>query len=192
MTYWNDFNNAEEQNNYDLIPNGTIAKVRLIIRPGGYDDMAQGWTGGYATLADAGAVYLNVEYAVLEGKYTRRKLWGIIGLYSPKGPEWANMGITFIKAMINSARKLSPKDVSEKAVAARYVDKFSDIDGIEFIARIDITKDQHGKEKNEIKVAITPDHKDYAAMMNINTTPPEHNNTLHIPATTNQNRPSWA
>ena len=44
---WNDFNSA--QDNANLIPKGTLAKVRLTIRPGGFDDPAQGWTGGYAT-----------------------------------------------------------------------------------------------------------------------------------------------
>ena len=32
---WTDFNDAESQN---VIPKGTIAKVRLTIRPGGYND----------------------------------------------------------------------------------------------------------------------------------------------------------
>ena len=44
---WNDFNSA--QDNANLIPKGTLAKVRLTIRPGGFDDPAQGWTGGYRT-----------------------------------------------------------------------------------------------------------------------------------------------
>ena len=46
MGSWNDFNDA--QSNTNLIPKGTLAKVRLTIRPGGFDDASQGWTGGYA------------------------------------------------------------------------------------------------------------------------------------------------
>ena len=84
MTNWNNFNTAEDQNCYGLIPNGTIAKVRMTIKPGGYDDVAQGWTGGYAARSEAGAVYLNLEFVVLEGEYTRRKVWSCIGLYSEK------------------------------------------------------------------------------------------------------------
>ena len=38
MTTWNDFNSAEDQNNFDVIPKGTLVKVRMTIRPGGYDD----------------------------------------------------------------------------------------------------------------------------------------------------------
>ena len=61
---WNDFNDAKQNSN--IIPKGTLAKVRLTIRPGGYDDPAQGWTGGYATRGTTGSVYLSGEFTVLE------------------------------------------------------------------------------------------------------------------------------
>ena len=80
---WNDFNDA--QSNTNLIPKGTLAKVRLTIRPGGFDDPSQGWTGGYATRGSTGAVYLNGEFTVTEGQYARRKIFTLIDLYSPKG-----------------------------------------------------------------------------------------------------------
>ena len=83
MGSWNDFNDA--QSNTNLIPKGTLAKVRLTIRPGGFDDASQGWTGGYATRGSTGAVYLNGEFTVTEGQYARRKIFTLIGLYSPKG-----------------------------------------------------------------------------------------------------------
>ena len=111
MTTWNDFNDADEQSSFDLIPKGTLVKVRMTIRPGGYDDPHQGWTGGYATRNDkTGSVYLNCEFVVLEGEYARRKMWSLVGLHSPKGPEWARMGRAFIKACLNSARGIHPKD----------------------------------------------------------------------------------
>ncbi|MBX9752609.1 MAG: hypothetical protein K5Q68_23680, partial [Roseococcus sp.] len=94
MASWNDYNDA--QSNPNLIPKGTIVRVRLTIRPGGFDDPSQGWTGGYATRSSAGAVYLNGEFTVLEGPYAKRKIFTLIGLYSPKGPEWAGMGRSFL------------------------------------------------------------------------------------------------
>jgi hypothetical protein len=87
---WNDFNDA--QGNSNLIPKGTLARVRLTIRPGGFDDPSQGWTGGYATRGSTGAVYLNGAFTVTEGQYARRKIFTLIGLYSPKvrtGRTWA-------------------------------------------------------------------------------------------------------
>src|SRR5690606_27489049 len=96
---WNDFNDAKQNSN--IIPKGTLAKVRLTIRPGGFDDPAQGWTGGYATRGTTGSVYLSGEFTVLEGPYARRKIFTLIGLYSPKGPDWANMGRSLIRGMLD-------------------------------------------------------------------------------------------
>ena len=66
---WNDFNSA--QSNGTVIPKGTLARVRLTIRPGGFDDPSQGWTGGYAKRGATGAVYLDAEYTVVEGAYVK-------------------------------------------------------------------------------------------------------------------------
>ena len=61
--------------NRELIPDGTFAKVRLTIRPGGVNG---------ATPADAGLVkasrssdtrMLDCEFAVVDGPHARRKFW---------------------------------------------------------------------------------------------------------------------
>ena len=163
MSIWNDFSSADDQQSFDLIPKGTVARVRMTIKPGGYDDLREGWTGGYATRnITSGAVYLNCEFVVLEGQYARRKVWSMIGLFSAKGPEYTNMGRSFIKAILNSARGFTSKDDSPQAVAARRINGFADLDGIEFVARIDAEKDQRsGDDRNVIKTAITKDHKSY-------------------------------
>jgi len=158
---WNDFNDAQQ--NANLIPKGTIAKVRLTIRPGGFDDPSQGWIGGYAKRGTTGSVYLDAEYTVLEGKFARRKVWSMIGLYSPKGPDWGNMGRGLIRGILNSARGLSDKDNSQEAQNARRIAGIADLDGIEFVARIDVGTDANGDDKNDIRQAVTRDHKDYAA-----------------------------
>ena len=160
---WNDFNDAKQNTN--LIPKGTIAKVRLTIRPGGFDDPSQGWTGGYAKRGSTGAVYLDVEYTVLEGPYARRKVWSMIGLYSPKGPDWGNMGRGFVRGVLNSARGLSDKDNSPDAQNARRIAGLGDLDGLEFVARIDVGKDSNGEDRNDIRQPVTRDHRDYAAAM---------------------------
>ena len=89
MNTWTDFNDAEQQQGFDLIPKGTTVKVRMTIKPGGHDDPAQGWTGGYATESfDTGSVYLACEFVVLDGPFAKRKMWSNIGLQSRKGPTW--------------------------------------------------------------------------------------------------------
>ena len=137
------------------------------VESGRRDDasLGQGWSGSYATRGSTGAVYLNGEFTVLEGPYSKRKIWTLIGLYSPKGPDWANMGRAMIRAMLNSARGLSDKDVSPQAQAARRISGFADLDGLEFVARIDVGSDTNGDDKNEIRGAVTPNHKDYTQVM---------------------------
>lgn len=165
MTFF-DFNSASEQTSFDLIPKGSVVRVRMTIKPGGFDDATQGWTGGYATRNDnTGSVYLNCEFVVLDGPFARRKMWSLIGLYSAKGAEWTHMGRTFIKAVLNSARGINPSDSSAAAQNARRISGFADLEGIEFVGKVDWEKDQNGQDKCVIKSAVTPEHKDYGPLM---------------------------
>ncbi|WKB50884.1 hypothetical protein [Eleftheria terrae] len=167
MTMWNDFNDAEPQS-FDLIPKGTIAPVRMTLKPGGVDDEGMGWTGGWASVSqETGSAYLAAEFVVLAGDYAKRKLWTNIGLYSPNGPTWAQMGRSFIRAVLNSARNVHPQDISPHAAAARHIASFGDLDGIEFLARIDVEVDGRGNQKNVVKVAVEPDHPDHARLMGV-------------------------
>lgn len=164
---WNDFSTAETQNNsFDLIPAKTPAKVHMKIRPGGYNDPSHGWDGGYATQADSGAVYLNCEFTIIGGRYGKRKVFSLIGLSSPKGPTWGNMGRSFIRAALESAAGVRADDTSEKALKARRINGIGDLDGIQFCAFIDQDKPQAGYDaKNIIQNVLGVDHKDYAALM---------------------------
>jgi hypothetical protein len=148
---WNDFNDAEaQQGGFDLIPRGISVPVRMTIKPGGHDDHTQGWTGGYATQSfDTGAVYLACEFVVTDGPFAKRKMWSNVGLYSPKGPTWGQMGRSFIRAVLNSARNVQPQDNSPQAAAARRINSFADLDGIEFLARVDVEKDGKGEDRND-------------------------------------------
>ncbi len=165
-TYF-DYNDADaQQGAFDLIPKGTLVRVRMTIKPGGHDDPAQGWTGGYATESfDTGSVYLACEFVVLEGVFAKRKMWSNIGLQSRKGPTWGQMGRSMIRAILNSARNVHPQDNGPQAAAARRIQGFNELDGIEFIARVDVEKDAKGEDRNVVKLAVEPDHKDYAALM---------------------------
>jgi hypothetical protein len=157
------FNTAEPQQAFDTIPAGTVAKVRLTIKRGGYNNPAQGWTDDCATRNHkTGAVYLNCAFVILEGEYAKRKVWSLIGLQSPKGPEWGNIGRSFMRAILTSARGFAEEDTSPQALAARDIKSLAELDGLEFFARIDVEKNkEQGTEKNIIKVALSKGHKDY-------------------------------
>jgi hypothetical protein len=162
------FSDAEEQTSGDLIPHKTPVKVTVKIRAGGYNDPAQGWIGGYATQAESGAVYLDCEFTIIGGKYNKRKVWSLIGLHSPKGPKWAAMGRSFIRAMLESARGITPSDGSESAMKARQISGFGDLDGMEFAALVEVQKAEAGSgydDKNVIQTVLPVTHKDYQALM---------------------------
>ena len=194
---WNDFNDAQaQQGAFDLIPRSTIVPVRMTIKPGGHDDASQGWTGGYASQSfDTGSVYLACEFIVTAGPFAKRKLWSNVGLHSPKGPVWGQMGRSFIRAVLNSARGVHPQDNSPQAAIARRINSFADLDGLEFLARVDVEKDGKGEDRNVVKIAIEPDHKDYAAPASGSRAPagqPTRAVSAPVAQTAATGKPTWA
>lgn len=163
-TFFN-FNNVEKQSNYPLIPDGTLAKVRLDIKPGGYNNPEEGWDSNMATLGQSGAVYLKCEYKILSGAYKGQKVFSLIGLHSQKSPLYQQMGRALILGILESSRRVYSKDRSEEAIKKRRISSLSDLDNLTFIAEISIGKDMKGEPKNEIKKAITPDHPEYSKLM---------------------------
>lgn len=164
MSNWMNFNDAE-RSTFDVIPDGTIAKVILAIKPGCFDSPEMGLTGGYATQSEAtGSVYLECTATVTEGNFAKRKVWFKIGIHSPKGPAWGNQGRQMVRAILESARGIASKDESPEAQKARMIQHLGEIDGLEFVARIGVEKDQNGEDRNTIKAAIPKDHKDYAKL----------------------------
>lgn len=186
---WSDFNDAEaQQSGFNLIPKGVLVPVLMTLKPGGHYDASQGWSDGYPTQSPkSGAVYLAAEFVITGGEYAKRKMWSNIGLYSPKGPTWTQMGRTFVRAALNSARNVLPQDNSPQAAAARRIQGFVDLDGLEFVVRVDIEKDDRGDDRNVVKMAVEPDHPDYARTFGVpsklapSTTAPA-NSALQTPA----------
>ena len=117
-------------------------------------------------------------------------------MHSPKGPAWANMGRTLIKGILNSARGLDPQDDSPQAQQARCIQSFSALNGIEFVAKVDIDHDQYGEAKNVIKTAITKTHQEYASLMGNASVPQQAFSTPQSQpvgaAAATATRPSWA
>lgn len=163
MSNWMNFNDAEEQiDRGGVIPHGTLAKVLLKIRPGGAEPE------GLATVSKSGtgSVFLDCEYTVLAGPHAKRKVYSLIGLHSPKGPDWGNQGRSLIRGILESARNIRPDDTSERAISARTIKSLNDLNGLEFVAKIIVEKGTGDySDKNKIEYAVPPTHKDYAAIM---------------------------
>jgi hypothetical protein len=162
-----DFNSAEPQSSV-LIPHGTLAKVTLSVQPGGAGP--DGWITPSRT---SEALYLNTEAVVLEGPYTRRRVFTRIGLkgksVNEKGEDtYANRGRSLIRGILESARGIKSSDQSEQARAARTIGSYGDLNGLVFVARIVVESDRGdptADKRNAVGAAIGPDRAEYAALM---------------------------
>jgi hypothetical protein len=163
MTKWNNFNDAEDQMSYELIPHKTIAKVRLLLKKGNY--VTKEWPDGYASLSKSGtSVYLACEFVILGGEYENRKIWSNIGLHSDNSEKYGEIGRSMIKAILNSANSLHSKDKSVEAEKQRQINSFADLDNLICVAEVTIN-DKGDSPRNEIKTILTPDHAKYSEYM---------------------------
>ncbi|APR99012.1 hypothetical protein [Wolbachia endosymbiont of Folsomia candida] len=147
-----DFNNVKSYSN--LIPKGTIVKVKMAIKPGGYEC----WLTKSLT---TGSIYLNAEFTVIEGPYAKHRIYQMIGIKSGKaeGTEdiWGESGRSMIRSILESARNIHPHDTSEKAILSRKLNSIADLNGLEFTVKVGITADGYG-EKNKIASVIAPEY----------------------------------
>lgn len=160
---WNNFNDAEDQMSYELIPHKTIAKVRLMLKKGNH--ITDEFPDGYATLSKAGtSIYLVCEFVILNGEYENRKVWSKIGLHSINSEKYSKIGRSMIKAILDSAHSLHSKDKSPEAEKQRQIKSFADLDNLVCLAEITIN-DKGDSPRNEIKTILTPDHAKYSEYM---------------------------
>jgi hypothetical protein len=169
MTFDFDFNTAETQaprGDFELIPNGTIAKLLMTIRPGG-----EGPEGWLTRSKNSGNLFLSCEFVVTEGQFERRRFWQSFVLEGGQKNEngesiaWTISRST-LRSILESAKRIHPSDTSEKAMSARKVHSWEEFDGLEFAGKIGIEKGQGGyDDKNRLFAAITPNDKHYAEVM---------------------------
>jgi len=161
-----DFNSADEQRSGELIPDKTIVRLMMQIRPGGAGP--EGWL---TNSKDTDAQYLSCEFTVMNGPFAHRKLWENIvlsgGKLNDKGQSIAGeISRAKLRAILESARNINPTDMGEQACAKRRVQSFGEFDQMEFAARIGIEKGKDGyADKNKISLVITPDKKEYQPTM---------------------------
>jgi hypothetical protein len=151
-----DLNSAEAQTEFALIPNNTIAKARLTIKPGG------DFSDPFLTRSkNRESTFLNCEFTIMEGQYVKRKVFDKIGING--SDQWINMGKSRIRAILESAKNINPKDMSETAMAARKINSFDELDGLEMLIKIGVEHDRSGvyQDKNRVASIITPDSQLY-------------------------------
>ena len=164
----------------ELIPDGTFAKVRLTIRPGGVNGATPIDTGLLKASQSSDARMLDCEFTVVEGQHARRKFWHSFtvagGKLDEKGQSigWKISKSTF-RAMVDSALGLDPRDETPTTKAKRVLPGLKHLDGIVFAARIMVepASNPQYRDQNRIANVVLPDEPQHAAVMRGETVPPE-------------------
>ena len=172
MTF--DMNDAEPQKTGELIPDGSFAKVTMIIRPGGIDGQAEIDQCLLKAPKDptSDARMLDCEFTVLEGPLARRKFWQLFTVQGGKVDEngvsiaWKISKSTF-RAMIDSALGLDPQDMTEAAKQKRILRGLADLNHITFVAKIKVepSEDSRYGDQNRLDRVVLPTEKEWKLVM---------------------------
>jgi hypothetical protein len=191
-----DFNQADKQRSFDVIPAGTIAVLQINVRPG-----HAGEDGNLRRSKDGTSEGLDVEFTVVGGEHTKRKFWTLftLGGTTDGHAKAAQISGSKIRAILESARGV-PDDTSEAAAQARRIANYGELDGLRFIARIGLQPPQNGfKAKNTLDEVITPDRTEWTAVEQVQAAKESASTAAKpsVPApasapATKIERPSWA
>ena len=155
-----DDNNRE----FELIPDGTIVRAFIKLE-GGSTELPEYGAGRFFDVAQqTDAKWLPIELTIIGGNFDKRKIWHKIFVDGTKISEKTGMpiakeiGLRTMKAIIDSAFNLDPKDQSEESQQKRNLQGVNQLNGMEFCFKVGIEKGTNGYEdKNKIKVVLTPD-----------------------------------
>jgi len=172
MTF--DMNDVAPQQAGDLIPDGTFAKVTMSIRKGGVDGMSEVDRGLLKSSNQPGSDVrmVDAEFTVAEGPFARRKFWQNFTVQGGKLDEqgqslgWKISKSQF-RAMIDSALGLNPDDMSEDAKAKRVLRGLADLDGITFVAKIQVEPNRNPayKDANKLDHVVLPNAPEWQKVM---------------------------
>lgn len=156
----------------ELIPDGTFAKVKMTIRPGGVNGSTPTDAGLLKASQSSDAKMLDSEFTVVSGPYARRKFWQNFtvagGKLDEKGQSkgW-NISKSAFRAMVDSALGLDPKDESPAAKQKRVIQGLKQLDAIVFAARIMVepASNPQYRDQNKLANVVLPGEPQYAAIM---------------------------
>jgi len=156
-------------NSYEPLPAGLTVKARFILQGGSYGE------DGWLHQAPNGYAYLHGFFIIVNGHYAGHKVYQEIGVEVCAQPfhdpfiieAWEGQGRSLLRAIIESAKGIDPEDMSESAQAARRLTSYAELNGLECGIVIGERKDftQSLFPQNIIQEIITPDHRDYIAVM---------------------------
>ena len=179
---------------YELIPAGEVALVRMLIRAGdtGEDGVCKRSKEGTSS-------YLDAEFVLLDGKYARQKFWQILMITGETSGQMqmVDKSQAIRKAILDSAYGIRPDDKTAEARAKRSKN-LVDFDGIKFQAKIGIEKGKKRdnstemfRDKNVLDGVVTCDKPGYRGPFDQNPSPSNSPPSSPAPATP-VTKPAWA
>lgn len=165
----NDFEaSSGPTNDFSLIPAGTVARAIITIKPGMHTLDMFGKTPVFHYSVATKAKWVELEFTIIGGEFDKRKVWDRLFVDGDKmnpntnKPVAYEIGMSTLRAIIDSIHGLDPSDQTENAQGLRSLNGIEDINGKEFCMKIGIKKGTNGYEdSNKLMVALTPKDADY-------------------------------
>jgi len=167
-----DLNQAEEQGSgAGPIPEDSVVIVVAEIRPPKAGK--EGTTHPlFCKSSSSGYEFLDFEFTVVSTKFKDRKVWqnymlSFVGTATEKSNQAISISMRTLRAMVEAARKIHPKDATAPATTARIINDFSDLNGMLFPVVVGCEwgkANSEGKRylNNTIKRIVTMDDERFA------------------------------
>jgi hypothetical protein len=163
-----DLNNIENGggSDFELIPEGTIARAIITIRPHAVVIPELSNTPIFKDTPSSSAKWLDVEYTIIGGPFDKRKFWtnhffdgdakDDNGVSKSK-----KIGLQWLKAVVESHNDISAMDASPQAQAVRQIDMqkggIATINGMNVCVKVGIEKSNNPQyaDQNKCRVVMT-------------------------------------
>ncbi len=158
---------SETNTEFELIPEGTIARAILLIKPNYLTLEEFSNTPMFKESPHSSAKYIEAEFTIVGGKFDKRKVWQNIffdgDAKNDQGISKARInGLRTLRLLVDSMLGLDPKDVTPESNNKRKIPGVDALQGQEFCIKIGIEKGTNGySDKNKMVSPIAADHKEY-------------------------------
>lgn len=170
-----DLNDAPEQREFGALPDGTFVRLEGHMKKGGAnhpaDKPGDPDLGIYKNAkAPSDVLMIEWEFIVTHGLYKNRKVFQFMvvdgGERDDNGRSKAGeISRGMLKAMVNSAMGLDPKDESAETKAKRIVPNMVFFDGIPFAAHLGVEESEGYSPKNFISRVLQPGDEEYQSVI---------------------------
>lgn len=193
-----DFNNAKEQSKgFSVIPPNSKVLVSLKIEAPASDRR-----GTYPELCksqNSSLEYLNAVLEVVAGSFKGKQIFhnfNIYGASTEKQKKAVDISMSQLRALVESACHISPKDNSPQAQRMRVLNSYSELNGKVFPVEVKCSERTSQKSGdnlivNELKYIVTVEDTDYNALMNGGEVISDSPIPQVTSPNTEQQKPSW-